>query len=726
MVPRAVEPSQYGSLFEILKDYNLPTAAEKVEIGRYIVPHDLQRRWKLFEEQIGAVLGAMFEHSHIEGAQVLSMPTPEQMGGYTRIHKSEKVALRQAYGSRQWFLVHLGTLLYSCMRAWTLRATSGGRQVAVHRRDFPTAQMTQERSGEHIEPLKFLPLWFIRVAAVRRDLVPFLSLLRFTFSNFLSFVSHVGMFFRIQDILELGNLGFFIEHRVPISYPWGDAEEEYVRAHPHAACYRPPLALIQAAIAKKQQEATERDEVGQSSLTVDGNVDTAPGNVVTHRPPTPSTITPGIENHQLGVTIQEFFKIRAAVARGRPEIETSEQRQERVLRRQAPTRNTALFYWRANSNGDMIRLQIASRWRAVLEAPDSRYQRRYDPWDDVVDYAEDFDPKPTNTASQPIDPLPTADLAHLDNEIREAYLRRIPPIEGPELREEDWMDDSVIDVASIRFGFIVTPDKTRATLDHANSLYSRVHESLQLYRDTSTVLVCPSDVRPFVETLEAFLNAFKPQKREGRETETNGLQSPGCKLWDLHPDATALRKTQSVKDLVRLDGNHILLGKAEGCPWWLVLSNDVDALHACRLREAGFSVRKVALHFLDRGIPFRAMVPSNQIQTAHIRSQHLAPSAIEVRLEGYKWALSDYREYCRLRRATLLRPGAAFAALQQGGIVWRIAREELGKLPVAAFESGPDLSGAVDVSSDVAGWLDNKPTSETVAAICGVYHVPLG
>ena len=252
MVPRAVAECQNGSVFEVLKDHNLPTSAEEIGRNRYIIPLDLQQRWKSFEERIGAVLGAMIDYSNIETAQVYSMPIPERMGGYTRVHTSERVALRQAYQSRQWFLVYVGTLIYSCMRGWSLKATREGKQINYHPTDFPSAQMT---SSEQIEPLKFLPVWFIRVAAVHPNLVPFLSLLRFTFSNFLSYVSHVGMFFRIKDILALGSLGFFIRHRVPICYPWGDDEEDYVRRHPSAACYRPPLSLIQDAIVRKQQEA---------------------------------------------------------------------------------------------------------------------------------------------------------------------------------------------------------------------------------------------------------------------------------------------------------------------------------------------------------------------------------------------------------------------------------------------------------------------------------------
>ena len=231
------------------------------------------------------------------------------------------------------------------------------------------------------------------------------------------------------------------------------------------------------------------------------------------------------------------------------------------------------------------------------------------------------------------------------------------------------------------------------------------------------------DVLPYIATLDQFLNAFKPNQRQ--EGEVGAL--PDFRVWDLHPyPSPALRASAFVRDLVRLDETHILLGEPEGCLWHFVVTNEVDALHACRLRETGVSLRAVALHFLDRGIPFRAMVPRERVEIVRRRSRRLTPSTIEIRFTNHAWNIEDYKEYCRLRRVVILRPGVDFSAFQHGGIVWRIAREELGKLPETTFEEGPNLSGAIEISDDIRGWADNRLSNVTVAAICGVYYVPSG
>lgn len=181
-----------------------------------------------------------------------------------------------------------------------------------------------------------------------------------------------------------------------------------------------------------------------------------------------------------------------------------------------------------------------------------------------------------------------------------------------------------------------------------------------------------------------------------------------------------------MRSIVRVGENHFNVGQVDGCTWSLIVTNHVDALHACRLKAKGHTIREVALHFLDRGIPFRAMVPVEALASERRELTRRTAHTIEIRLKGYEWKDEDYAQYCRLRRAILLSPGVGFAAFQHGGVVWRIAREELGKLPVAAFEAGPDLSGVVELSTDVKGWVDNRLSNETVAAICGVYHVPSG
>lgn len=732
MVALGMKSYEHGSVFELFKDYNMPTHAEQDENGLYMLPRAYQRRWKAFEDNVGAVIGTIYGQISIAQAQIYVVPSPNDMARYTRKYKTAEEALHQAYVARDWFTVYIGALFYACLRCSTYRLVRGGKEIFVTQRDLPSVLMTVGSNQENVEPVKFFPLWFARVASIRPELVPFLSLLRYTLSNFRASLHYAGMFVHIQDIKDLGSLAFFTDHRVPIAYPWGDNEESYVLQNPHYAFYRPPISLVHNAMARKlriQSQLSHTEDGGPAhrdsdTLGVDVNMffeqDADARNTSDclvseiDRPPTPSLFRLSDE-----FTIEDFYVVRDAVRRNREEDETPEERRERLLKRSRPTRNTPLFLWRQNSAGELIRIQISSRWRAVLDAEDSEYKLKYDPWSNTADYAKDFDRMPSKPA--PLTTLHSSELRRLDQQIRESRCFRIPPMEGLELEEEDWMDDSALDVASQRFGFVPVKDAKAASKTEADTLYSRVHEALQLFRRSPSPLVCPAEVFPFIARLEEFVNAFRPSQRQDGEVE----QSPDRHIWDIHPyPSPALAASQFVRSLVRLDKTHTLLGRPDGCSWYLVATNDVDALHACRLREKGISLRAVALHFLDRGIPFRAMVPAEERHQVHRQVPRLTPSTIEVRLEGCDWVKQDYLDYCRLRRAVLMRPGVEFAAFQHGGIVWRIAREELGKLSVALFDAGPNLSGAIEISSDLDGWVDNRLADVTVAAICGVYHVP--
>lgn len=733
MVALGAKSCEHGSVFELFKDYNMPTHVEEVEEGLFRIPLSYQRRWKAFENNVGAVIGTIYDHVNTVQAQVFTIPTPNSMARYTGTYETKEDALRQAFVARDWFKVYIGALFYACLRCSTYRLVRGGQEIFVTQTELPSVLMTAGSNDESVEPVKFFPLWFARVASIRPELVPFLSLLRYTLTNFLPSIRYAGMFIRIQDAYELGSLAFFTDHRIPIAYPWGDDEEAYVQRYPHYAIYRPPLSLVEAAMDRKLREAS------RSSHTEDGGMTYSDTDMVdvnmffeqdvdatrdisnslasgSDRPPTPST-TFLIDDF----TIKDYYDVRDIVSKSKEEEETAAQREERLLKRSRPTRNTPLFLWRENSAGELIRIQVASRWRAVLDEEDSGYELRYYPWYDTADYARDFENMPPKHV--PTGTLGSSDLSLLGQKIREVRRFRIPPMEGPELEEEDWMDDNAVDIASRRFGFIPTKDTNTASKAEADVLYSRIHEALQLYLRPSSTLACPETVLPYVVTLDEFLNAFRPnQRREEGEIE----QCPDRRVWDLHAyPSPVLAASQFVRSLVRLDPTHTLLGQPEGCDWHLVVTSNVDALHACRLRQEGLSLRAVALHFLDRGIAFRAMVPAQQRRVQDPVAR-LTPSTIEVRLDGYVWVKEDYKSYRRLRRAVLMRPGVAFAAFQRGGIVWRIAREELGKLPVSTFDSGPDLSGAIEISGDVRGWVDNWLADVTVAAICGVYHVPSG
>lgn len=542
MVPASVHPSQQGSIFEMFKDHNLFFEPEKTADGRhYFIPPKLARRWKCFEEDAGAVVGTIFEYFNIAQAQAVSIPSPDIFAGYTRLHRTPTEAINSADEARNWFLIQLGTLLYACRWAWKFKPTRDGKEIVLRPEDLPSVRMVSDQADDMISPIKFFPIWFIRVAAIRPELIPFLSLLRSTFSRFLDYIDHAGMFIRVEDAHQLGHLSFFIEHRVPVAYPWGDAEEDYVRLNPRYACYRPPVSLVQDAMASSHRIPAplqvghgECDSNNEMYLTMDYETDVSLQSTFEPfqeqvRPPTPSS--EGSRYHP-GTTMQDFFEVRdIIVERRKDDLETAEERHERLSKRATPSRNTPLWLWRTNSAGELIRLRIASRWRAVLEAPDSGWLRRYDDFLDVVDYARTFDPHPEDQLTHPPTTLSSADISRLERRLRDMRRRGIPEMEGPELVEEDWKDDAALDVAIRRFGFIPTKDTILKSRSEADVLYRRVHEVLQLYNPSTQSPTCPPDILPYVATIDAFFNSFKPGA--GEDGEVNPV--PERRLWDIHP-----------------------------------------------------------------------------------------------------------------------------------------------------------------------------------------------
>lgn len=95
-------------------------------------------------------------------------------------------------------------------------------------------------------------------------------------------------------------------------------------------------------------------------------------------------------------------------------------------------------------------------------------------------------------------------------------------------------------------------------------------------------------------------------------------------------------------------------------------------------------------------------------------------------MNDYVFSKSDFKAYLRLRRSILRRPGVALAAFKHGGIVWRIARDELGKLTKEELLVGTDFHAGGEKFLELDGMVDRVLSDEEVAGICGVYHIATG
>ena len=86
----------------------------------------------------------------------------------------------------------------------------------------------------------------------------------------------------------------------------------------------------------------------------------------------------------------------------------------------------------------------------------------------------------------------------------------------------------------------------------------------------------------------------------------------------------------------------------------------------------------------------------------------------------------DYKEYEAVARS-LLTGGRARAALQCGGIVWRLAVELLGEDGIRDAARGPSLDishlGRDALAPRGNSWYEETLRDDELDVICGVYHV---
>jgi len=125
---------------------------------------------------------------------------------------------------------------------------------------------------------------------------------------------------------------------------------------------------------------------------------------------------------------------------------------------------------------------------------------------------------------------------------------------------------------------------------------------------------------------------------------------------------------------------------------------------------------------LENGITFRTLLQLRRVDSP--RSLNNDETLLPMRLSDYVFRPSDYEAYIR-NRATLLKSPRARAALLQGGIIGRIAREHIG---LESATLGP--SSAVTVhrlgvhltTRDGGQFWDDDLTENEIGIICGVYR----
>ena len=210
---------------------------------------------------------------------------------------------------------------------------------------------------------------------------------------------------------------------------------------------------------------------------------------------------------------------------------------------------------------------------------------------------------------------------------------------------------------------------------------------------------------------------------------------PSEELWDLRPGNRRLIDKQHLSQIITKKDhlffvNPSYLRDEPHFQWKIALTTAADALFVYRLlTEKDFSAISLIFLLIDEGIRFytllRLMATIMPTNKTAIRAARVL---IPIRVKEYVFNESDYHSYVR-EQARILSSPRGRAALLEGGIISRIAKEHLGHDRTVL---GP--SSAVTVhrqgfsytdSLGVMHW-DDRLTDDEISNICGLYRCYTG
>jgi hypothetical protein len=202
--------------------------------------------------------------------------------------------------------------------------------------------------------------------------------------------------------------------------------------------------------------------------------------------------------------------------------------------------------------------------------------------------------------------------------------------------------------------------------------------------------------------------------------------NPPSIMWDLHPDnikelitSHVHFKVESIKDATCTGYLMIPCVEKYSRPWSLVIDSPVSVVQ-CFREQWGPSLEDVIICLFERGIKFKVL--------QHIWYPHVPrPRTVfqsNWRPHGWEPDKYEYMDYER-RRNQLLRLSHVRVVVAQGGIIWRLCKQELA----SDIPSGPsrDVQFFADTSQHASHqYLFDTLTQDEIETLCGLYYVGTG
>lgn len=282
--------------------------------------------------------------------------------------------------------------------------------------------------------------------------------------------------------------------------------------------------------------------------------------------------------------------------------------------------------------------------------------------------------------------------------------------------------DGLIEVLAARYGLQVSVsyvaslrDKDRLTKNYKNALRVLFQLSHDITFDA-----------PELPTILDFVDSMTLDNDSGEENAVRLLSdltpANARHNWLRHVSTLTVQRVTNSEGDKPCYVRYVLLPQGSDRSWKLVVEDATTALEVVR-RQWGPSKEDAARELIKREIPFRtltaAVLPSSSDVVAVTSPKH-GSAGLGYREPNYKPSTVDYMVYERQRREILRRPHAR-VALSKGGIVWRLACEEVdpGRVLLGPQDSGPK------VREDLGGeaYEDDALSDEEIYTICGVYRV---
>jgi hypothetical protein len=433
-----------------------------------------------------------------------------------------------------------------------------------------------------------------------------------------------------------------------------------------------------------------------------------------------------------------FFAAREVNRQKKLANETSSDYQIRTNRERKPPTNSAdVFLWEWSTYGviELVRTRVSTKEREDVLGNYSNDQCRYDAVFNTWDVCAYFGPDDADSDDSDddvgnndmdVDVGLNVDRGTVDAFINERidqfsnsqFVLAVAPLsdQGPEVDLRQVANHiDILKYMSYFYGFVPSlPIPATDSVPIGQNDWDECLKSVGLQTGTHRPPGLTGPIADFIRRLKG----GGPQESEWDVLLGNRQQ--------LNPETIAKCLRKLNEGLFLVDGSFLVDGNLTD--WRIAVTTSANALYTLRyiLQSSEYpSSAALARHLAEEGIPFYTLLRLDPL------SSLIPLNAIKTRIPrrgaNYRFSLVDFGSYVAERKQLLTTPRAR-AAILQGGIVGRLAKEHLEADCVMFGPSSSVTTHRLGYSVEAAGvtYWDDGLSDDELAIICGLYFCYTG